>query len=256
MTRAGLAEWRATAHAVLLAGAVTLAAPASAQPPQAAFAPPADSPLILSRTVARELRDGAQIVATRHYRVTFHPIAEGWQVDGTLIASEIDVPPALAVLAAIERERPDEGMFPILLDRTGRIVSEPSASGLGREAVAGALGAAKQLAAKHLPETGAAAAPAGFLAQIGAAAASPGGGQTAWPEALFLPGGLSGTTEQVFKLPDGSDGSIQVSLDCEAAPGLATMGRARRTVVTQVAGSRRVAREEWTLGPIVPSVKP
>ena len=63
-------------------------------------------------------------------------------------------------------------------------------------------------------------------------------------------------TNYRIRLPDGSDGSVLVLLDSEAAPALATMGRARRTVVTQVAGTRRVAREEWTLGPIAPRVKP
>ena len=251
MTRAGLAEWRSTVHAALLAGAVTLALPAAAASPEPAFAPPRDRPLVLSRTVVRELRDGAAIVATRRYRVTFHPRADGWEVEGTLIASEIDVPPALAAIAAFERDRPEDGLFPMKLDHTGRIVSEPASSGLGREAVRGALGAAKQLAG-----TSEAGAPGGFLTQLGAAAASPGGGQTGWPEGLFLPHGLSGTSEQTFRLPDGSDGRVLVLLDSEAAPALATMGRARRTVVTQVAGTRRVAREEWTLEPIAPPVKP
>lgn len=249
MTRAGLAEWRATVHAALLAGAATLALPAAAASPEPAFAPPRD-PLILSRTLVRELRDGAAIVATRRYRVTFHPRADGWEVEGTLVASEVDVPPALAAIAAFERDRPEDGLFPMRLDHTGRIVSEAASSGLGREAVIGALGAARQMAG-----TSEAAAPGGFLTQLGAAAASPGGGQTGWPEALFLPHGLSGTSEQTFILPDGSNGSVLVLLDSDAAPALATMGRARRTVVTQVSGTRRVAREEWTLAPISPPIK-
>lgn len=251
MTRAPLAGWLAAIHASLLAGAAVLAMPAEAATPGPAFAPPSDSPLILSRTVVRELRDGAAIVATRRYRVTFHPVVEGWKVEGALIASEIEVPPALAAIAALERDRPDDGLFPLHLDHAGRIVSEPSAAGLGREAVAGALGAAK-----HLAGAREAAAPGGFLTQLGAAAASPGGGLTRWPAALFLPNGLSGTSEQSFRLPDGSEGKVQVSLDSEAAPALATMGRARRTVVTLAAGIRRVAREEWTLGPILAPVKP
>ena len=248
MTRATPAAWRAAIHAALLAGAGVAAAPTvAAASPEPVFAPSSDIPLILSRTVVRELRGGAAIVATRRYRVTFHPIAEGWEVNGALIASEIDVPPALAALAALERDRPADGQFPLHLDRAGRIVPEPT-GGLAREAVAGALGAAR-----HLTGTGEAGAPGGFLAQLGAAAAS-GGGLTSWPAALFVPHGLSGTSEQAFKLPDGSEGSVQVSLESEAASALATMGRATRTVVTQAAGTRRVAREEWTLGPIPPPV--
>ena len=254
MTRArsgsrGSAHWLAAAHAALLVGAGMIAPPVAAGPAvqSRAFAPPSGRPLILARTVVRELPGGAAIVATRRYRVTFHPVSGGWEVDGALVSSEIDVPPALAALAAIERARPDDGMFPILLDYSGRIVAEPTA-GLGREVVAGAVGAASHVVGP---------APAtGFFAQIGAAAAAPEAGLTSWPEALFLPDGLSGTTEQAFALPDGSVGSVRVSLECAPAPGMATMGRAARTVVTQAAGTRRVAREEWTLAAEGDPVRP
>ena len=241
--------WRAAAHAALLAGAGLLAHPAAAGPAQeaAAFAPPSGRPLILARTVVRELPGGAAIVANRRYRVSFHPLSNGWKVDGVLVSSEIEAPPALAAFAAIERTRPDNGMFPILLDRTGRIVAEPTA-GLGREVVAGAVGAASHV-------IGPAPASA-FIAQIGTAAATPEGGLTSWPEALFLQDGLSGTTEQAFALPDGSTGSVRVSLECAPAPGMATMGRAARTVVPVASGTRRSAREEWTLAAESEPVRP
>ncbi|MDP3673878.1 MAG: hypothetical protein Q8R44_02105 [Novosphingobium sp.] len=243
MKRSGRDEWRAAVHAALLAGAATLAPPVVAKStPTPAFAPPGESPLLLSRKVVRELSGGAAIVATRRYRITFHPVADGWQVEGVLVGSEIDVPPALAAIAVLERDRPDDGLFPIHLDRSGRIVAAPAAPSLGREAVAGALGAAERFAGG-----GNAATTPGLLSQIGAAAASPGGGLTRWPEALFLPRGLSGTTEHAFRLPDGSEGSVLVSLESVPAPGLTTMGKAIRTVVTLAAGTRRVAREEWTL---------
>ena len=248
MTRAESAEWRATVHAALLVGAATLAMPAGASPANTpAFAPPSESPLLLSRKLVRELSGGAAIVATRRYRVTFHPVADGWEIEGALVASEIEVPPALAAIAALERDRPDEGLFPIHLDRSGRIVAAPAAPGLGREAVARAVDAARHLAG---------GTRAGFLDQVGAAAASPGGGLTRWPETLFLPYGLQGTSEQAFKLPDGSEGRVQIALESDPAPGLATMGRAARTVVTQAAGTRRVAREEWTLASAPPPQKP
>ena len=249
MIRASLAGWRAATHAALLAGTGLLALPAVAGPAveTRAFAPPSGRPLILARTVVRELPGGAAIVATRRYRISFRPVVDGWAVDGALVSSDIDVPPALAAIAALERARPDDGMFPILLDYSGRIVAEPTA-GLGREVVAGAVGAASHVVGP-VPATG-------FFAQIGAAAAAPEAGLTSWPEALFLPDGLSGTTEQAFALPDGSVGSVRVSLECAPAPGMATMGRAARTVVTQAGGTRRVAREEWTLAADVEPARP
>lgn len=240
MTRIAPGAWRAVLHAALLAGQGVLVFPVVAGPAREveAFAPPSGCPLILSRTVRRELPGGAAIVATRRYRISFHPTADGWRVEGALVDSEIEVPPALAALAAIERARPDDGMFPILLDRSGKIVAEPVA-GMGREAVVGAVGAASK-SAERSPA-------AGFLAQVGAVAANPQGGITNWPEGLFLPHGMAGTSEQALALPDGSGGSVHVLLESAAAPGMATMGRAARTVVTEAAGTRRVAREEWTL---------
>lgn len=249
MRRAGHAEWRAAAHAALLAGAAAMAAPAVATTPEVGFAPPRDQPLVLSRTLVRELRDGTAIVATRRYRVTFAPLGNGWRVDGTLIGSEIDVPSSLAPIAAIERTRPDEGVLPIYLDRAGRIVSEPQpVSVAGPKAFTGAVRAASHMLAGT--------ASSGFLTQLGAVAAKPGGGLSAWPEALFLPHGLFGSSEQSFRLPDGSDGSILILLDSDAEPARATMSRARRTVITQVAGTRQVAREEWTLAAVTDPTGP
>ena len=246
MTHAASAEWRAAVHAALLAGAMTLTPPASASPAETpVFAPPTESSMLLSRRVVRELSGGATIVATRRYRVMFRRLADGWEIDGALIASEIDVPPALAALAAIERDRPDDGLFPMRLDRAGHIVASQAAPRMGREAVASAVAATRR-------QSGASstAASPGFLDQVGAAAASPGGGLTRWPEALFVPDGLHGTVEQSFELPDGSAGSVRVTLESDPAFGPSTtMSRASRKVVTEAAGTRRVAWEEWTLVP-------
>lgn len=251
MIPAASATWRAAAHAALLAGAGVAAVPALAEPTSqtVAFAPPVDRPLVLSRKVVRELNDGKSIIATRRYRITFHPVANGWEVAGVLIASEIDVPPSLAAIAAFERERPDDGLFPIHLDRSGRIVAATTVipSAAETRAVSGALDMAGRRAEPVDP------APSdGFLDQIAKAAASPGGGHTLWPETLFMPSGRSATSEQTIELDDGSRGSVQVTIESEAALVLATMGRARRTVVTMAAGTRRVAREEWTLAPLAP----
>lgn len=254
MTAPRAAEWRAAAHAALLAGAAVLTLPAGAATGEPAFAPPADKPLILSRTVVRELQDGAAIVATRRYRIAFRAVDEGWQIDGSLIASDIAVPPSLARIAAFERGRPDEALFPIFLDRTGRIVaappteSQPSSPLPDRKAFAGAMRATSRVFPRTVGD--------GFLAQLNATAVKPATRESGWPEALFLPHGLFGVSEQSFRLPDGSDGSVLILLDSDAEPARATMRRARRTVITQIAGTRQVAREEWTLGPIPTPVIP
>lgn len=241
MRRSGFGLGRGAVHAALLAGVVALAAPAGATPAGPGFDPPRESPLLLSRKVVRELSGGAAIVATRRYRVTFHEIADGWVVRGELVTSEIDVPPALAAIAAVERGRSDDGLFPMHLDRTGLIVPGPVPAAMGREAIAGAVGLARRLGGSD------SAVSPGFIDQVDAAASSPGAGLTRWPEALFLPGALRGSSEQSFRLPGGDEGSVQVLLESDPAPGLAMMGRAARTVITTAPGTRRVAREEWTI---------
>ena len=268
MTSPRAAEWRAAAHAALLAGAAVLTLPAGAAALPAgagtlpagaaagepAFAPPTDKPLMLSRTIVRELQDGAAIVATRRYQIAFRAVDQGWQVDGALIASDIAVPPSLAKIAAFERARPDEGLFPIFLDLAGRIVAAPPAAlqppspRPDRKAFA----AAMRVTSRVFPRT----VGDGFLAQLNATAVIPTARASGWPDALFLPHGLFGVSEQSFRLPDGTDGSVLILLDSDTEPARATMSRARRTVITQIAGNRQVAREEWTLEPIAPLIGP
>jgi hypothetical protein len=229
-------RWRKAAEALLWVGAASLVGAADAPAALPGFAPPLDRPMVLSRTLVRELADGKAIVATRRYRVSFHRTPAGWLIEGALFASEIDAPPALAAIAEIERARPDDGLFPILLDGAGRIVACPGEGDHGRAAVerAAVLGA------------GRGADPA-FLAQINAAAA--GGGMTRWPEKLILPGPEHHEDAQEIALPGGAAGVGRVALDRSSADGAATMARAERTVTTELAGTRRVARETWTLTP-------
>ena len=222
----------AATHAVLLAGAATLVIAAAPAPDAVvALAPPTDRPLLLSRTLTRELPGGKAIVATRRYRIVFARTASGWRIDGTLVASEIAAPPALAALAELERTRPDDGLFPIALDAAGRIVSA-SGGAQGRTQVERAIVAVRaKLPGEPLP--GVAAGSAGAL--------------TRWPETLFLPVETRAANEQRFPLPDGSEGKITVTLASAAAEALATMGRAERTVTTEVGGTRRISRESWSL---------
>jgi hypothetical protein len=230
-----MTAWGKAAEALLLVGAAALVANAEAPAPATGFSPPLDRPMLLSRTLVRELADGKAIVATRRYRVAFHRSEAGWRIEGVLVASEIDAPPPLAALAAIERARPDDGLFPILLDGAGRIVTRPEAPH-DRGAIEQALASAA-----------AARADPAFLAQLKAAAA--GGGMTRWPATLFLPGAEHHEESQEIPLPEGAPGVVRIELDRASPVGAATMARAERTVTTELGGTRRVARETWTLEP-------
>ena len=242
----------AALHAALLFGAVSAGAIASATapPPAAAlaFRPPA-GPMLLSRTLRRDLADGKAVITTRRYRVSFTPNASGWRVDGELVGCEVDAPPALAMLAEIERKRRDEGLFPLTLDRNGLIVpaSPPADSpGQGRDSVEQAIGATLAQLKANPPAAAVGAPIAGFLQQLQVLAAQ--AALTRWPVTLFLPGSES-RDERRFTLPDGSEGTVTAEVSNAPAPGLATMGRATRRVVTRIGEDSRTSREEWSLEP-------
>lgn len=243
----------AALHAILLLGAVGVGAPLQAHTPPVAdrvFAPPENEPMLLTRTLRRELSDGKAIVATRRYRVSFTRDSRGWMLDGELVASEIDCPPALAALAAIERQRPDDALFPIRLDPAGVILPRDGAP-LSPDGPSWRAALDKAIAlATHRFEPGGDGTALKLLVQqlqavAGAATLSH------WPNTLFLPEPAATREERKFQLPDAEvgteEGSIVAQLERLPAEGVATMGRAERMVVTEVAGTRRTTREQLSL---------
>ena len=240
-------------HAALLLGTVSLALPALAGTPPVApthvFAPPEGEPMLLTRTLRRELFDGKAIVATRRYRVHFTRTPDGWTIEGSLVASEIDAPPALAGLAAIERQRPDDALFPIRLDAAGVIQPRDGTASPDGPAWRAALDHAIALASAR-PASAIDGAALDLLIQqmqavVGAATLS------RWPTTLFLPEPGTSREERRFALPGtgegAGEGAILAELERMPAEGTDTMGWAERRVVTEVAGTRRVTREQWSL---------
>ena len=238
----------AALHAALLLGTLSAAAPSFAQLPASispVFAPPEGLPLLLTRTLRRELADGGAIVATRRYRVTFSRSVTGWTIDGALVASEIETPPALAALAAIERQRPDDALFPIRLDAAGVIQPRDGTATPDGPAWRAALDKATKLASARIMPANDGAALNLLVQQMQSVAGA--ATLSRWPITLFLPDQGNSREERRFTLPEGTEGSIVAELECLRAEGLETMGRAERRVVTEIAGTRRVTRELWSL---------
>lgn len=238
----------AALHAALLLGGLIAAVPAPAQPPASVrpvFAPPEGEPLLLTRMLRRELVDGKVIVATRRYRINFIRSDTGWKINGALVASEIEAPPALAALAAIERQRPDDTLFPIRLDAAGVIQPrDGTATPDGPEWRAALDKAIKLASARVEPATDGAALNL-LVQQMQAVAGA--ATLSHWPTRLFLPDQGNSREERHFALPDGIEGSIVAELECVPAEGLETLGRAERRVITKISGTQRVTRELWSL---------
>jgi hypothetical protein len=207
------------------------------------FTPPTEQ-FLLSRTVIRELSDGKQIKVTRRYAVQFASIEQGFQLDGKLIDVEVEVPPLLKGLAEVERHRGDVAMFPVVVDLNGAILG---GSGIGtadrparNEMTSRALGVMEQsgMPRQNL-ELG-----ARFVAQVMQTnSGSP------WPADLFRIGPGEHRQSRVVALASGEQGRIEVVTRVDALLPCGLPQSIERTVVTVLAGTRRVSREVWTFQP-------
>lgn len=235
---------------LLLAGAASMIpvaqgyAAATAQSGDAAasrFAPPA-TPMVLTRTVWRSLGDGNQIVVTRRYAVSFSARGEGFVLDGYLLDAAVSAPAPLQAMADVERRRTDHGMFPIELDSRGWIKPRPgpaindaaarqAALDNGRSIIATA-----QIAAERRIEGVA------LFAQLAAQ-----GIGAAWPSDLFNPREAQSHENRRVALPDGQEGEVNVSIKVGVLHPCGLPQAVERTVITRLAETERVSREQWTL---------
>lgn len=231
-------------HAILLAGAAAILpfaalngiaqSPIEAAPP--AFSPPR-SPMLLTRTLYSPLADGKEVVTRRVYQIVIVPDGEGFRVDGALVHCEVQAPPALAMLAEIERRRPDIGLFPMRLDPRGMIVGGntlPSSQSIRQ---AGAL-VSQAFARSAQPEDSRQAGS--FVSQVEDQESI-----TRWPADLFRPAAGHRTNQQAITLPGGEDGKVTVEIS--SLPGVSRYATVERTVTTELGNTRRTTREKWTL---------
>jgi hypothetical protein len=239
------------ARACLLAGAAILLAAlapvelaqADASSPQARFAPPIEQ-MILSRTVIRELSDGKQIKVTRRYAVQFAAAGSGFLLDGKLVDVSVDVPPLLGGLAEIERKRDETGMFPVRIDSSGTILAGQNDGQVDRRL----RDEMTTRASVVLAETG---MPKENL-QLGTQFVS----QTmqtpprsTWPVDLLRIQPGEHRQSRVVALASGEEGRIEVVTRVDSLLPCGLPRSIERTVITVLAGTRRVSREIWAFQP-------
>lgn len=228
----------ATLAALAAPATLALAPQASAQIPQ--FRAPA-RPMLLTREFRRALADGQVLVVRRRYAIRFVPSATGYTVTGELAGVEVEAPAALADLAEVERNRPDAGVFPLQLDRSGQIVERPAPAETV-DAARARTAMAAYLARTDLTtqERTAAQAIAIKLQRQSQAAGS------GWPADLFhpAPGPRSETRE--LALPDGRNGRVTVTVEASGGAG-GLLAQMERRVATELDGTQRVNIDRWTL---------
>lgn len=237
-----------SARASLLAGAAILLsalaplelAGADASQPQAQFAPPFEQ-LILSRTVIRELSDGKEIKVTRRYAVRFAQDESGFRLDGKLVDVSVDAPPLLGSLAEIERRRDDSGMFPVRIDSNGTILAGQGGSPIepgARDEMAAR--ATSVLAGTGMPKDNLQLGTRFISQTLQAPPRSP------WPVDLLRTPPGEHRQSRTVALAGGAEGRIEVVTRVDALLPCGLPRSIERTVVTLLAGTKRVSREIWT----------
>jgi hypothetical protein len=230
---------------LLLAGIATLAvgSPGQAAAEPAAFIPP-EGPMLVSRTLVRSLPDGKEVRTRRSYRVWFRADGDGFKVDGELTDVKVEAPPILAGLAAIERDRTDSGLFPLQLDRAGRI--QPATATIGDGARTRATVRAQAMLDRATLDSTIRSQAQSMLQQVSAAAS----GQTAWPTDLFNPGASETREQRPVALATGEQGSIVIVVRADGREPGHLPSSVERLVETELGDSRRTSREIWTFQPI------
>ena len=198
--------------------------------------------MVLSRTVIRELSGGQQVLVQRRFRVQFVPAGDGFMLTGVPLDVSVEVPPMLARLGELERQRGDMGPFPIMVDAQGLI--HPTAARVDAAAQARKDG---QQAAQGLIDT--AAMPAmrkregeQLLSEL---AIDP--RTSPWPTDLFVASNGERRQHRSVVLPGGEQGEIEVLLKVDKLLPCGMPATFERVITTQLAGTRRVSRELWKL---------
>ena len=200
--------------------------------------------MLLTRVLKRGLGNGQEVVSRRSYRIAFFADGAGYRIDGELTGVDVSVPPQLEAIAQLERNRRDEGLFPILLNAQGLISFEaarirPAVPETAHRLAAGMVGAAIMPA----PDKSEA------LQFVDALLSPRGGVMTQWPIDLFRPQAGHRKTSSNVAIANGKLGLVTVELQAVADGACGLVRSFERTVTTEFGGQQRVSRELWTLVP-------
>ena len=238
--------------AALLPGAA-IAAVGEAVPPAVqqqgpdrseSFTPP-PSGAVLTREVRRPLAPGLDLVVRRSFALEVRREGDGFIVNGTQVAVEVDAPPSLAALADLERQRREVLLFPMHLDARGMIRPDGDTTP-ARTAKAEDLGRANQLVSGMVSQSDLSADEgrqvSAFMAQSVAQ-----GRFSLTPGDLFRPTPGKRSETRAFRMPDGQQGRLTIAIEASAGHSGGPLASTIRTVTTEYAGTERINRESWRI---------
>ncbi|MGX7896188.1 hypothetical protein [Tsuneonella sp. HG222] len=238
--RRSFLRWAAVSMLVGTGATRALARPTPAD----AFLPPA-RPMQFTRLLERPLGTGYRFMVERAFAVRFSRDPEGFVLTGAQTAVEVDAPARLAELAGLERQRVEQGLFPLRLDASGLI--DDVARTVPTAGVEQALAATRAVLAKAQLDAGDQAEAARFMALVHTSAAS---FLSRLPIDLFAPSAAHRVEERALQLPNGAGGIVKVEFQAQADAASGVMQRAEREITTTIEGESRVTRETWTLAPL------
>ena len=204
----------------------------------------------LSRRLDRSLHGGATLSVSRSWRVEFSRRMVGRApeiaISGVQIDAEVNAPEALEPLAALERSRSTDAMWPITLSDAGRIVTAGSGLQLGADSghITAAIAAAQEMiAARPIPASQREAQDQ-YLRDMQNAGAS---FLNRFPKDLFFPLEQPQQSLREIELPSGLKGQFEITYDARSAALGDWLQHAERKVVTRIGESEQRSSERWFL---------
>jgi hypothetical protein len=231
--------FRMAAAALLLPAAAGQTARAAAR--GAVFKPPM-SPMLYVRRLRRELADGASLAVSRSFAVQFKQDGSGFRIEGDQVDVTVDAPAALARFAALERERKEQELFPLMLDLRGQIVGVKPVNLSAQIKTAVDEVAARIDRAKLDSDTRIELNRLLNAIHQGASQVV-----TELPKDLFAPVQTEEVMTREVALLNGASGAVTVHFSAVTDSGTGLMKQALREVVTDLAGDRRRTVESWQL---------
>jgi hypothetical protein len=199
------------------------------------FTPPSGL-MVYRRILARQLPGGAQLRVARDFSVQFASSGGGFEVSGHQIAVQVEAPAAIGRFAELEEQRIETGIFPLLLDQSGRIVDGQEAR--PSEEFVLALDDARR---RHDGSSDEAELLVQALHATGSRLTSQ------LPADLFAPEQTAREAREEILLPWGDSGEVVTLFQAARDPGTGLMRAARRDVVTRLGSDERRSGEEWQL---------
>jgi len=225
-----------------LAGSVLPLSPARAVG-ASRFAPP-HAPMLFKSRIRHDLGDNVALITQRTFEVRFIPVSEGYRLEGTQVAAEIDAPEDLAPLAEIWRKTPLTTLFPFSVDENGLVIPNSGPNPAAVPDLSEAIDVALDMLRKGGSSETVVDDAHSFFLWLQKAANEIG---SDIPRDLMVPPAKLQQASKLIELPGGTSGTIEISFLGTTWPDTGVMREAERHIVTRVEGTSQRSSDNWSL---------